>query len=116
MRRLILLAALLPLPAFAQLPGQIPAQPGEGPVLYPYNKQQLPPGAFYEPGNAGIPTSGTEQAKQLEMNKPGRRRSGPTIIQRTYDRKGSTSVITGPQGTRVCTDSVGRRSSTTVCY
>lgn len=116
MRRLAFLLAVLPFSAFAQLPGQLPGQPSEGPALYPYKKQQLPPGAFYEPGNAGIPTSGTDQAKQLQMNKPGNRNSGPTMIHRNYDKKGSTAVITGPNGTTVCSENYGKRSSTTVCY
>lgn len=106
MRRLsLLLIAFLPLAALAQ----------QGPTLYPYNKNQLPPGAVYD-NNPGIPTSGTEQARQLDANNPQRQRSGPTVIQRNYDRKGSTTVINGPNGTTVCTDAYGRRSSTTVCY
>jgi hypothetical protein len=120
MRRLSMLLAFLPLTALAQypgqLPGQLPSQQSEGPALYPYKKQQLPPGAMYEQGNAGIPTSGIEQGKQLEMNRPGNRKSGPTMIHRNYDKKGSTAVITGPNGTTVCTDSYGKRSSTTICY
>lgn len=110
MRRLsLLLLAVLPLTAFAQYPAQ---QPGQ--VLYPYNKNQLPPGAVYD-NNLGIPTSGTEQARRLEASKP-QQKSGPTLIHRNYDKKGSTAVITGPNGTTVCTDAYGRRSSTTVCY
>lgn len=106
MRRLLLsLIALLPLSVLAQ----------QNTPLYPYNKNQVPPGAMYD-NNAGIPTSGTEQARQLDANKPHQQKSGPTIIQRNYDKKGSTAVITGPNGTTVCTDAYGRRSSTTVCY
>jgi hypothetical protein len=114
MRRLPILLALLPLTALAQLPRQLPGQQSDGPVLYPYKKQQLPPGAVYEQGNAGIPTSGIEQARQLQMNKP--RQGGPTVIQRNYDKKGSTAVITGPNGTTVCNENYGKRGSTTVCY
>lgn len=111
MRRLpLLLIAALPLTALAQYP----AQP-QGPALYPHNKNQLPPGAIYD-SNPGIPTSGTEQARQLEANKAQRQGSGPTVIHRQYDKKGGTAVITGPNGTTVCTDAYGRRSSTTVCY
>lgn len=111
MRRLPLILAFLPLTALAQLPTQ-----QQDPVLYPYKKQQVPPGMLYDPSAPGIPTSGTEQARQLEANQPRQQRSGPTVIQRNYDSKGSTSVISGPNGTRVCTDAYGRRSSTTVCY
>ncbi len=104
MRRVLCLLALLPLTALAQ----------QG--LYPYQKNP-PPGAVYDPGNQGIPTSGTEQARQLNANKPQyQQKSGPTLIQRNYDKKGSTAVITGPNGTTVCTDAYGRKSSTTVCY
>lgn len=85
------------------------------PGLYPYQKNQLPPGGYYD--NApGIPTSGIEQGRQLESNQPQNQRSGPTVYHRSYDRKGSTAVITGPNGTTVCTDSYGKRSTTGVCF
>jgi hypothetical protein len=85
------------------------------PGLYPYQKNQLPPGGYYD--NApGIPTSGIEQGRQLESNQPQNQRSGPTVYHRNYDRKGSTTVITGPNGTTVCTDSYGKRSTTGVCF
>lgn len=107
MRRAFYLLALLPLSVLAQ----------QGPTLYPYQKNQPPAGMVYDQGNPGIPTSGTEQARQLDMNKPRyQQKSGPTIIHRNYDRKGSTAVITGPNGTTVCTDAYGRKSSTSVCY
>lgn len=85
------------------------------PGLYPYQKNQLPPGGYYD-NSPGIPTSGIEQGRQLESNQPQNQRSGPTIYHRSYDRKGSTAVITGPNGTTVCTDSYGRRSTTGVCF
>lgn len=110
MRRFPLLLAFLPALALAQLPNQ-----QQDPVLYPYKKNQLPPGAVYD-NNPGIPTSGTEQARQLDMNKPQNQKNGPTLIHRNYDKKGGTAVITGPNGTTVCTDAYGRRSATTVCY
>lgn len=116
MRRLTFLLALLPLTALAQMPGQLPPQQGDGPLPYSYKKNQLPPAVLYEQDQGGIPTSGTDQAKNLDMNKPGYRRGGPTIINRTYDKKGSTAVISGPNGTTVCTDRYGRRSTSTVCY
>jgi len=111
MRRLALLLAALPLLGFAQYPAQ-----QQGPALYPYQKNQLPPGAYYDQGNQGIPTSGLEQGKQLDANKPGYQKRGPTIYNRSYDKHGSTTVISGPNGTTVCTDSYGRRSTTGVCY
>jgi len=111
MRRLALLLAALPLLAFAQYAAQPP-----GPTLYPYQKNQLPPGAYGDPGGGGIPTSGLEQGKQLDANKPQQQRQGPTVYHRNYDKKGSTTVITGPNGTTVCTDSYGRRSATGVCW
>lgn len=111
MKRLCFLAVFLPLTALAQYPAQQP------PGLYPYQKQQLPPGTvMVDPGGPGIPTSGLDQARQLNANQPQRQRSGPTLIQRNYDSKGGTTVITGPNGTRVCTDAQGKHSSTTLCY
>lgn len=107
------LSAILPTAALAQLPGQ------DNPMLHPYKKQypvQPGPGYGYDQGNPGIPTSGTEQARQLDANQPKQYKSGPTVIHRTYDSKGGTAVITGPNGTTVCADAYGRRSSTTVCY
>lgn len=116
MRRLAFLLAALPLAAFAQY-GQYPApQQQQPPGLYPYQKNQLPPGAYYEQGNQGIPTSGLEQGKQLDMNKPQAQKRGPTMYHRSYDKHGSTAVITGPNGTTVCRDEYGRKSVTGVCY
>lgn len=125
MRRFALVLAALPLAALAQYgapqPGGYPGQyPGQAPVqqpapLYPYNKNQLPPGAVYD-NNPGIPTSGLEQGRQLDANKPGYQKGGPTIYHRSYDRKGSTAVISGPNGTTVCRDEYGRKSVTGVCY
>jgi hypothetical protein len=62
------------------------------------------------------PPSGIEQGRQLESNQPQNQRGGPTVYHRNYDRKGSTTVITGPNGTTVCTDSYGKRSTTGVCF
>ncbi len=107
---ILALASLAALPAIAQYQGQ-QTPPG----LYPYQKNQLPPGAVYD-NNPGIPTSGIEQGRQLESNQPQNQRGGPTVYHRSYDRKGSTTVINGPNGTTVCTDSYGRRSTTGVCF
>lgn len=113
MRRLLILLTAVPVLAFAQYPQQ------GGPALYPHNKNQgqLPPGAvIVEQGGGGIPTSGTEQARELDVNKPGYRRGGPTVYNRSYDSKGATTVITGPDGTTVCRDAYGRKSTTGVCF
>lgn len=114
MRRLAFLFAALPLVAFAQY--QYPPQQQQPPGLYPYQKNQLPPGAYYDQGNQGIPTSGVDQAKQLDMNKPQAQKRGPTVYHRSYDKHGSTAVISGPNGTTVCRDEYGRKSVTGVCY
>ncbi len=113
MRRLLVLLAALPAIACAQYPQQ------GGPALYPHNKNQnqLPPGAvIYDQGGGGIPTSGNEQAKQLDVNKPGYRQQGPTVYNRSYDKHGATTVINGPDGVTVCRDQYGRKSTTGICY
>ncbi|HRE16663.1 MAG TPA: hypothetical protein PLW86_06275 [Rhodocyclaceae bacterium] len=112
MRRLIAILAFLPLTALAQL-----QQNQQDPALYPYKKNP-PPAMMYEQGNAGIPTSGTQQANQLPNNRNrnaggiGTGAGGPTIIQQGKHR-GSPTYIIGPDGTRVCTDASGR---TIVCW
>lgn len=104
--------AFIPLTALAQL-----QQNQQDSVLYPYKKNP-PPAVIYGQDNAGIPTSGTQQANQLP-NKRNRNAGGlgtgvggPTIIQQGKGR-GSPTYIMGPDGTRVCTDASGR---TIVCW
>lgn len=112
-------AALAALPAFAQY-----AAPADQNILYGVKKNPMPQGVVVEQGttNAGIPTSGTQQAEELRKNQAQRRGygnsggygygGGPNVIYRDRKDKGLT-VITGPDGTTVCRDTSGR---VTVCY
>ena len=101
MRILIALFVALPLSALAQ----------QEPALYPY-KKQMPPAAMYESDRGGIPTDGTMMGKQLRQDQRIRDANGPTMIYREPGR-GRPTIITGPNGTTVCTDANGR---TTVCW
>lgn len=99
----ILLA--LPLTALAQLPTQ------QDPVLYPY-KKPMPSATVIDSSERGIPTDGTMMGRQLKRDQQMRNSSGPTMIYREPGR-GKPTIITGPNGTTVCTDANGR---TTVCW
>lgn len=103
MRMLVALLTALPLLAQAQLSGQ----QGDT-VLYPH-KKTLPPATVIEAERGGIPTDGTAMGRQLQRP---RQSAGPTMIYREPGR-GKPTIITGPDGTRVCTDTSGR---TTVCW
>lgn len=107
MRILIALLAALPLLAQAQLYGQ----PQDSSGLYPY-KKQMPPATVIESQGGGIPTDGTAMGRQMQNEQRSRQQGGPTMIYREPG-KGKPTIITGPNGTTVCTDANGR---TTVCW
>ena len=104
MRIAIAVLALLPLTAAAQY--QQPEPP-----LYPY-KKTAPPAVLYDGDQGGIPTDGTAMERKLKREQRERDRNAPTVIYRERGRDRPT-IITGPDGTRICTDSYGR---TVVCW
>lgn len=104
MRRLMFLCALLPVAVVAQQNGQ------SGSILYPY-KKPMPPASVVEADTGAIPTDGTAMGKKLQK-KQQRQNSGPTWMYREPG-EGKPTFITGPDGTRVCTDASGK---VTVCW
>jgi len=105
MRCFAFLLLVLPLTTFAQAG----AQPSD-PVLYPY-KKPMPPATVVETGGGGIPTDGTAMGNNAQKNRR-HQKSGPTWIYREPGH-GKPTIITGPDGTTVCTDASGR---VTVCW
>jgi len=106
MRIVLALIVALPILAHAQLPSQ-----QQDSVLYPY-KKPMPPATVIEPQGGGIPTDGTAMGRQMQNEQRARQPAGPTMIYREPG-KGKPTIITGPNGTTVCTDANGR---TVVCW
>lgn len=100
-RSLFVLLAILPAAVLAQ----------QDPALYPYRKP-APPATVIESGNSGIPTDGTAQMRQLKAEQRQKGGTGPTWVYREPG-KGKPTFMTGPDGTRVCTDASGH---VTVCW
>lgn len=100
MRILILLLAAMPLLATAQLPTQ-----QQDSVLHPY-KKPMPPATVVESGGGGIPTDGTAMGKQLKSQQAPAS-TGPTWMYREPG-KNKPTIITGPNGTTICTDASGK--------
>ena len=116
MRRFALVLAALPLPPWPNTapptrrnPGQYPGQaPVQQPApLYPYNKNQLPPGAVYD-NNPGIPTSGLEQAGNSTPTSPATRRAAPPSTTAVTIEK-AAPPSSAANGTTVCRDEYGRK-------